>query len=213
MFINEGGDFILNTAFVSGAAATTAYFLLSTQAVIAANLTAAVSLPQATIPLDVLDAMPSSGNLIIGSQTVAYTGKSAGTGAGNLTGCTGGTGAFPAGAYVYGSTGWLPTMTLAGGVGEVTYWTTGGRLSQVVPTSVNKIITFVPFAFNSGVGHTDGPASVKSYAWVTTPNNTGVVIAAANVTPLTGAAVSMAAQSANLAISPVYFLQNIGGSA
>jgi hypothetical protein len=175
--------------------------------VIAANLTAAVTLPQATIAVDSTASFPSSGTLIIGSQSVSYTGLTGTT----FTGCTLGTGAFPAGAYVYGSTGWLPTMTLAGGVGEVTYWTTGGRLSQVVPASVNGIITFVPFAFNSGA-HVDGPVSVKSYAWVTTANNTGVVIAAGNV-QAAGAAASMAAQNANLAISPVYFIQNIGGSA
>ncbi len=112
---------------------------------------------------------------------------------------------------MYGASGWLPTMTLAGGVSEVTYWTGGARLSQTVPAPSNKIITFTPFAFNTGT-HSDGPASVKSYAWVTTSGNTGVVIMAANV-QAAGAAADMSGQNANLAISPIYFLQNIGGSA
>jgi hypothetical protein len=206
MAINEGKDIILGRAFVSGAALTTAYFLLSTNAVIAGQLTAAVSLPQATINFDDTTVFPASGNLIIGSQTVAYTGKTGTT----FTGCTGGSGAYPSGSYAYGATGWLPTMTLAGGVGEVSYWTGGGRLSQTVPAPVNGIITFVPFAFNSGA-NTNGPAGVKSYAWVTTSGNTGVVIAAANV-QTAGAAADMSGQNANLAIAPAYFLQNVGGS-
>lgn len=207
MAINEGKDFRNNRAFVSGAAATTAYFLLSSRAVIAANLDGAISLPQATITVDSTASFPTIGSLIIGSQTVAYTGKTGTT----FTGCTGGTGAYLDGAYVYGATGWLPTHTLAGGVGEVTYWTGGGRASQTVPTSVNGIITFTPFAFNTGT-HSDGPATVKSYAWVTSSGNTGVVIEAANV-QANGANADMSGQNANLAISPIFFTQNPGGSA
>jgi hypothetical protein len=171
----------------------------------------AVTLPAGTINVDDTSSFPSSGILVIGSQTVAYTGKTQSGQAGTFTGCTGGTGTYPDGSYVYGTTGWLPTDKLVNGVGEVTYWSGGGRLSQTVPVSVNGVITFTPFAFNSGA-NTNGPASVKSYAWVTTANNTGVVIAASNA-QAAGAAVSMAGANANLAVSPVYFEQNVGGAA
>ncbi len=144
------------------------------------------------------------------AATTTYTGRSASSGAGNLTGCTGGTGSYPSGAFIYGTTGWKVTDTLAGGVGEVTYWTGGGRVTQTVPTSVNGQISFAAFAFDSGA-HSDGPSSVKSYAWATTANNTGVVIGVANAQTF-GVAVDMSGQNAHLAITPVYFEQNEGGS-
>ncbi len=51
-------------------------------------LTAAMTNVQNTVPLADLTYFPSSGTVYIDNELISYTGKSASTGAGNLTGCT-----------------------------------------------------------------------------------------------------------------------------
>lgn len=73
--------------------------------------------------------------------------------------------------------------TLAGGVGEVTYWTGGARLSEAAPTPSSANPSVISFAQKSWTTttHSDGPASVKSVVLVTSADNSGKAICAWNL--------------------------------
>jgi uncharacterized phage protein gp47/JayE len=64
------------------------------------TLNGGITLPTGTIAVHDLTGFAASGRVYINDQLVSYTGKSASTGAGNLTGCTGGTGAQSDGSAV-----------------------------------------------------------------------------------------------------------------
>lgn len=98
--------------------------------------------------------------------------------------------------------------TLAGGVGEVTYWTGGARQSQVVPAPAAGVIAFAQEVWDTGA-ETDGPATVKSVVMVTSADNTGVAIAAWNIQE-GGANCPMDDPNDRVEFTPVYFLANIG---
>jgi hypothetical protein len=97
--------------------------------------------------------------------------------------------------------------TLAGGVGEVTYWTGGVRQTQAVPVPSAGVIEFATEQWATGV-QTDGPASVKSVVMVTTSDDSGVAIAAWNL-QTGGSARSFALASTTLDFTPDYFLANV----
>jgi hypothetical protein len=97
--------------------------------------------------------------------------------------------------------------TLAGGVGEVTYWTGGARQNQVVPNPSAGVITFGLEQWATGA-QTDGPASVKSVVMVTSSDNSGKAICAWNL-QTGGAARAFNAASTSLDFTPTYFLRNV----
>ena len=98
--------------------------------------------------------------------------------------------------------------TLAGGVGEVTYWTGGARQNQIVPAPAAGVIAFAMESWDTGA-NTNGPATVKSVVMVTTADNLGKAIAAWN---LASGGTNRPMNGANYVIqfTPNYFLKNIG---
>jgi hypothetical protein len=64
------------------------------------NLSAGITLPQASIPVDDPTGFPTSGSVVIGANTVTFTGWSASSGQWYLTGCSGGSGSVSSGANV-----------------------------------------------------------------------------------------------------------------
>jgi hypothetical protein len=98
--------------------------------------------------------------------------------------------------------------TLAGGVGEVTYWTGGGRTSQAEPaaSSANpSVAAFSQQSWSTGA-QTDGPASVKSVVLVTTSDNTGKAVCAWNL-QAGGAARAMNTANTTLNYTPTLNFQ------
>lgn len=83
------------------------------------TLSAGVTLPVATIPVNDTFTFPTAGTFMLGTQTVTYTGKTATT----FTGATGGTGTFSVGARVQGSTfvgiqGFANDFSISQSIGE-----------------------------------------------------------------------------------------------
>lgn len=105
------------------------------------------------------------------------------------------------------------TNTLTGGVGEITGWTGGAsayaRISQTVPAPVNGVVDFTQITWSTDTS-TNGPASVKSVVMVTTSDNSGKALFAWNLNT-GGSADDMSAANSILAVTPTFFLQNVGG--
>lgn len=92
----------------------------------------------------------------------------------------------------------LQTDTLAVGVGEIT-GTGYARQSQALPTPTSAnptVISFTQMTWATGSA-TNWPAAVKSAVLVTTPDNTGVAIAAFNLNGTTGRDMSAASTTEN----------------
>lgn len=107
---------------------------------------------------------------------------------------------------------------LATGVGEISYWTGGARQSQVVPDALDGIISFTLEEWDTGDA-VNGPANARSIVMVTTPDNTGVAIAAwplkdATATPITvsGTPADLSKANAHISFQPTYFYLNVGES-
>lgn len=103
--------------------------------------------------------------------------------------------------------------TLAGGVGEVIYWTGGGRQSQVLAApSGAGVIPIATETWNTGA-FTDGPAIAKSIVMVSSSDNSGKAIAAWPITDDVGTHVVADLSNVNVELELVgvnYFFLNIG---
>ena len=102
--------------------------------------------------------------------------------------------------------------TLVGGVGEVAYWTGGGRQTQVLGAASAGILPLATETWNTGA-NTDGPSAARSVIMVSTPNNSGVAIAAWPITDDVGAHVvaDLSNENAQLVLAGVnYFYLNVG---
>lgn len=182
-------------------------FLLSNLKIKQAFLTVAAVLPTGTITVNSTKGFEDSGTINVGGQSVTYTGRTATT----FTGCAGGTGTIPVTSSVQQTGGLTVDSTLAGGVGEVTYWTGGGRIAATVPTPTNGILAFTQFSFLTGA-NANGPAVVRTLILATTLDNTGKALYFWHISD-DGVAVSMAGVNGELRLTPYMFLANVGETA
>ena len=67
---------------------------------VASTISSGIDASVTTIPLASLTGFPNAGTLLIGTEQITYTGKSAATGAGNLTGATRGANTTTAAAHL-----------------------------------------------------------------------------------------------------------------
>ena len=67
---------------------------------VASTISSGIDASVTSIPLAALDGFPNAGTVLIGTEQITYTGKSAATGAGNLTGGTRGANSTSAAAHL-----------------------------------------------------------------------------------------------------------------
>ena len=67
---------------------------------VASTISSGIDASVTSIPLAALDGFPTAGTVLIGTEQITYTGKSAATGAGNLTGGTRGANSTSAAAHL-----------------------------------------------------------------------------------------------------------------
>lgn len=138
------------------------------------KLRSAVTLPAATINIadPVNGSLDTAGQVLIRDQLVTYTGVSGASGAMQLTGCSGGSGTFPADStpvIPFASTqgggdpgGWGTTVTPLDHVGEL--WAAGFRLQERANAWINGSVDLVsmsvaPFYLNYNLGEDMGAAA------------------------------------------------------
>jgi hypothetical protein len=188
---------------------TTIYFLLSDQQLKQTYLLAAATLPTGTLTVQSTKGFSDSGTIVVGGQSVTYTGRTTTT----FTGCSGGTGSIAVNAQVTQAGGLTAASTLAGGVGEITGWTGASayaRKTQAAPAISGGLISFSAKTWVTGSA-TDGDNDVRTVVAVTSADGSGKALGAWHVTD-DGPVRSMALANTTLAYTPAIGYYNVGAA-